>query len=404
VIYEGPTAQGTRDYSFNPPSGNRIQSLELLEKWTISNTVCASCKIGQLKLSKEADIEGLASKILWRCSNCGIQSFCDTSNKVKFTGIKGEKPKAGINLQAVGGTMMVGSTFRTLQGMMGTMDIPCMTNKTFNRNAKFIGDASVNLAVEVLDANAKLEGELARQNGAVVDSLGRTAISVSYDGNWAKRSYKHSYNSLLGGGWMFGFYSQLPVANFTLNKYCGLCALAKKKRDHDCPKNWDKSAKAMEPEIAVKCSLLLSELGLRVAVIIGDEDATVLSKMIKRLPDDIPGSGHSLCNVEKLSDINHIKKIFTGNLIALWNNKWKHNGLTQKSIDHLANNFGFAIKINKDNLDGMEKALNNLVPHSFGDHSNCSTIGNGTWCHAMDPKYKPQLSGGKYLGINMEEL
>ncbi len=119
---------------------------------------------------------------------------------------------------------------------------------------------------------------------------------------------------------MVGFYTQEPIAHFTLNKYCGICALGKKKT-HDCVKNWNKSAKAMEPEIAVRCSLILAKLGLRVATIIGDEDATVLSNMKKKLPDDIPGSGESLCT--KLSDINHVKKNFTGDLMAIWQSTGK---------------------------------------------------------------------------------
>ena len=159
-------------------------------------------------MMQEIDMEGFSSSIKWKCCVCGMESICSTSSKIKFTNIKGEKPKAAINIQAVGGIMTNGATFKTLEGLMGLIDIPCMTHQTFNKAAKFFGETSANLAVNVLENNAKLEGQLAKQNEATEDALGRIPISVSYDGNWAKHSYKHSYNSLLGGGWMFGFHSQ----------------------------------------------------------------------------------------------------------------------------------------------------------------------------------------------------
>jgi hypothetical protein len=379
--------------------------LDLLAQWIKGSAVCNNCKQGQLTMIQETDIEGLSSQIQWKCSICNIQSFSSTSSKIKFTGIKGEKPKSSINLQAVGATIMTGSTFKTLEGMMGLLDIPCMTHKSYDTNIKFVGEASTKLAVEVLEKNAKLEGDLAKQHGATLDGLNRIPITVSYDGNWAKRSYGHSYNSLLGGGWMFGFYSQQPVAYFTLNKYCAICILGKKSNEtHNCSKNWNKSAKAMEPEIAIQCTLMLAQIGLRVAIIIGDEDATVLSQMSKRLPNDLPGSGCSLCDVIKISDTNHVKKILTKNLRELWNSKWKSNGLTEKGINHIVYNFGYAIKTNKNNPEELKKALNNIIPHGFGDHTNCQNIGINTWCKANNADYVPQLPGGKYLGWNLMEI
>jgi hypothetical protein len=211
-VFQGPTQRGIRDYSFNPPTGNRILNLELMVKWIGDNLVCGKCKNGCLALALETDIEGLSSSLKWRCSSCGVESLCPTSPKVKFLNIKSEKPKPTINLQTVGGTMSTGSTFKVLDGMLAMMDIPNMTHRTFDKNSKFFGEASVKLAVQVLEQNAKEEGEMAKKHGAKIDGKGRTPITVSFDGNWARRSYKHSYNSLLGGGFMFGFYTQKPIA------------------------------------------------------------------------------------------------------------------------------------------------------------------------------------------------
>jgi hypothetical protein len=402
---QGPTNKGLRTHSFLIPSGNRIQNLQLQEEWIGNHTVCKQCKLGHFQIIKEVDIEGLSSSIIWGCLNCNHQTVAPTSPKVKFTGLKGEKPKSTINLQAVGGIMMGGATFKTMESVLGSMDIPCMVHRTFDKNAKYFGNASVKLAVETLESNAKLEGKLAEQHGAILDGLNRIPITVSFDGNWAKRSYRHSYNSLLGGGWMFGFYSQQPVAHFVLNKYCAVCVLnGKHSKDHECSKNWNKSAKSMEAEIAVKCSLLLAKIGFRIMTIIGDEDATVLSQMKTKLPDDLPGTGTSLCDVIKLSDTNHIKKILTKDLREIWTNKWKSNGLTENGINHLVYNFGYALKGNKNDPERLGEAINNIVPHAFGDHKNCHKIEKGDWCKANNSDYVPNLPGGKYLGYNMKEV
>jgi hypothetical protein len=231
-----------------------------------------------------------------------------------------------------------------------------MTHKTYDKNAKLWGDESFELEVKVLEDNAKQEAELFLKNGAIKDDLGRIPIIVTYDGNWAKRSYNHSYNSLLGGGWMVSLYCKQPIVNCVLNKYCMICAL-NNKHEHDCSKNWEKSAKSMEAEIAIRCCFILNELGIIVKSIVGDEDATVISQLKSRLLDDLPGTGCSMRDITKYSDLNHIKKNLGSKLRELWSKKWKNNGLTQIAIDHLVHNFSFAIQTNKMNEKAIGQAI-----------------------------------------------
>jgi hypothetical protein len=121
----------------------------------------------------------------------------------------------------------------------------------------------------------------------------------------------------------------------------------------------------------------LAKIRLRVATIIGD--ATVLSKMKKNLPNDLPGTNNFLCNVIKLSDINHIKKILTNNLRKIWMDKWKkQKELTEKEINYLTYNFGYTFKTNKNNSEELDKCIINIIPHAFGNHSNCFNIGRRT--------------------------
>jgi hypothetical protein len=60
--------------------------------------------------------------------------------------------------------------------------------------------------------------------------------------------------------------------------------------------------------------------------------------------------------------------------------KWKkQKKLTEKGINHLAYNFGYAFKTNKNNSEKLDKYITNIIPHAFGNHSNCFNIGGGTW-------------------------
>ena len=70
---------------------------------------------------------------------------------------------------------------------------------------------------------------------------------------------------------------------------------------HDCRTNWNKSAKAMEANIAVQLHREAKDHGLKFQVVIGDEDSTA----IKHIRDEVD------TNVEKYSDIRHIKRTLT---------------------------------------------------------------------------------------------
>ena len=115
---------------------------------------------------------------------------------------------------------------------------------------------------------------------------------------------------------MFGFHFQQPVVHFTLTNILQFVLLERKRTTIA-----QKFGMNLQNPWSLRCNLLLAKLGL-----IGEEDATVLSKMSKKLPNDLPNSGHSLCDVIKLSDINHIKKNFTGNLMESGNQNGKAMG------------------------------------------------------------------------------
>ena len=81
--------------------------------------------------------------------------------------------------------------------------------------------------------------------------------------------------------------------------------------------------------------------------------------------------------MEKLSDIVHTKRSLTTRLYNLRQNGRFPNSstLSQKVINYLVRCFSYAIAQNKGNQQEIQKAMACIVPHAFGNHTNC----NITW-------------------------
>ncbi len=80
-------------------------------------------------------------------------------------------------------------------------------------------------------------------------------------------------------------------------------------------RNWHKSAKAMEGDIAVQMHQEAAQTGLRYSNVIGDEDASYI-KQIREKCD---------ATVNKFSDIGHVKRTLNGKLEKL---QKQHKSLT----------------------------------------------------------------------------
>lgn len=134
-------------------------------------------------------------------------------------------------------------------------------------------------------------------------------------------------------------------------------------KKHKCRKNWDGSSKGMEPHMGVELIKQVEEQGVRVRGIIGDEDSSTISRARKEVRAEL----------EKDSDMNHVKKTVSNALYAL---RPKHKALSQKVIKYLLKNFTFAITQNQGQPTEIKKNLAAIVPHSYGEHDHC----NENWC------------------------
>ena len=201
-----------------------------------------------------------------------------------------------------------------------------------------------------------------------VNADNRPQGTFKYDMMWPKRGSGRAYNSLGGVGTMMGNKTGLVVGYDVMSKDCRICTTAKSKGTepppHDCTINFHGSSKAMEPEAAANIVKEIEQKGVDVSTIIMDDDATTIARLRNVVDHEIV----------KWSDIGHTKKHLMDALFTLAK---KHSNMNGDVISSLSRWFTHAIAQNKGNVEGFKKAVNQIVPHAFGDHDGCEEY---EWC------------------------
>jgi len=91
--------------------------------------------------------------------------------------------------------------------------------------------------------------------------------------------------------WHHYWFFKWKILDYTTrNRKCTLCDLGHNKHDHDCRRNFEGSAKAMEADAGdalMTNSTILKEVGLNVRVMIGDEDSFTIAPVRKSNPHTI---------------------------------------------------------------------------------------------------------------------
>lgn len=190
---------------------------------------------------------------------------------------------------------------------------------------------------------------------------------MKYDFGWDKRGNGFQYNSHSGRGSLFGQLTNQVLAYKTMSSYCRKCVMGALPGDHECVRNHDGTAKAMEPHAAVELCLKntqFDDANVRVDTIVADRDASTYAALVRESPHPI----------SKLVDLNHNTKGFNNKLYELKKSfKW----LTGDAIAYLKRCLTNAIKQNKNYEDRVKKAIMNIVCHVYGEHDEC-----GDWCLA----------------------
>lgn len=110
-----------------------------------------------------------------------------------------ECPKSSlpINFAMVASTINTGQGYSSLEQFSATLNLPCMTNPTYQKLHEEVGKQIQNISWESTEEAAREEAKLAYDNGDVSKD-GIPMITVVADGAWSKRSYKSNYNALSG--------------------------------------------------------------------------------------------------------------------------------------------------------------------------------------------------------------
>jgi len=144
----------------------------------------------------------------------------------------------------------------------------------------------------------------------------------------------------------------------------------------------------MEPDVAVDLFKRAVEPNVMYNIYTGDDDATTQAHIRDQVPYE----------VKKYSDAAHTKRSLVSKLYALKPNK-KFIGCSQLSVNvigYLGKCFGYCVAQHKKSPQSLQIAIQNIVPHTFGEHQNCDDV----WCHYRQDPASCKHNGlpfGKYL-------
>lgn len=311
---------------------------------------------------------GIASKLHIKCKSCQTTNIVNTSRTHK-SGFHG--PQAfDNNSRAVLGTLdgSIGETH--LNTILTTMNIPPISRNTFKRREREVG-----LAVEQVAKRSCLnvvmkERDIEIKKGAVEDENGLIGLACSYDMGWQKRG--RAFNSLTGHGAVMGLQTGKIMGYASRNKRCRFCDSPRGRNnlqnEHNCRKNHTGSSKIMETDVACQLFKEAPQGNVKFSSYVGDDDSTTLAELVKQTPYQL----------QKYSDIIHMKRSLSTRLYNLSQRSKFSNCsiLSQKVINYLIKCFSYCVHQNKDNKSELSKHLKCIVPHAFGDHSNCDQ----SWC------------------------
>ena len=234
-------------------------------------------------------------------------------------------------------------------------------------------------------------------------------LTLSGDMGWQGRSSGMQFNSLSGDAILVGALTRKPCAWYICSRSCSFCKGWKRGArkddavpDHNCRKNWEGSAGAMEPIAILEMVKELSNTYCVVTEkIITDDDSSIKTKLKWNNADTMinknllepphwydskgrksvrPDKGALPINMPEptfVADPNHRKKTFGKELYKLEGlNADSKEGMTKMDVLRLTTNFAYMVRT----LPSMDRstwkgASNAVIEHHFDNHEHC-----GDWC------------------------
>jgi len=130
-------------------------------------------------------------------------------------------------------------------------------------------------------------------------------------------------------------------------------------RNHRCVANHKGSSRMMESVSGEQGLDELTSDGIPVEYIIGDGDSTMMARVRNKYP-----------NLKKRFDKNHVVKNIGKSLYSLQASR--KNKLSKTTVQHILKCLKYALAKNQGNAAELKENLKNIIPHQFGDHSNCN--------------------------------
>ena len=114
-------------------------------------------------------------------------------------------------------------------------------------------------------------------------------VTISYDMGWQK--WRRAMNSLSGVGHAVGAKTWKMGSYATRSKRWATCYAAEQGNEepppHNCQKNFCKSSKAMDADAIVEIAKDLKDAGVKIAVMVGDNDSSATKNLREEGGDDI---------------------------------------------------------------------------------------------------------------------
>ena len=395
---------GENKHSKTPAEGYKLVDVQLLQKILETCVVCKFCRKKQGKVDILQDgprRKGLAESLVFRCRNCRKETKTFTSKRAG-TGVSA----FDVNLRATYASQPFGR--EGLARSCSTMDLPPpLLNDSYTKISHQLGKKCEEVAEKAMKvAASRILHNTMDTNpdkiSVLKDGTSVAGIAVSLDGTWQKRGH----NSKNGVVFLISVDSGEVLDYSVKSQHCGECdkhqnnkETERYKRWHEmhapkCSRNYEGSSGGMEAAAGVEIFLRSMEKNnLQYTTFVGDGDSSCFSKVKEALTEKY-GEMYQLTK-EKCT--GHVQKRMGSGLREY---KRKQQGiklddgkgvggtgrLTDAIIDRIQNNYGQAIRSNKD-VESMRTAIQAVLHHMAKDdnktlvdqHKFCPKD-KDTWC------------------------
>lgn len=354
---------------------NMIINLQVLIS-ALCETVCCRICGGEIEISEKiSQRNGLVCTLQIMCLNCKSEKTFKTSEVSVKNGL------FDTNLRYFYGLRCIGKGHYAGKVLCGLLNLPSPPTKSIKYNS-IVRSSVKAYAMESMTTAAE---QAVAENGS-------SDIAISFDGSWQKRGFQ-SKNSCAS---IISIDNGKVLDVDVLTKYCQGCRQAGKstekqtKHEMNCQRNYDGTSGGMEVASAVKMfQRSQHDRAVRYMSFLGDGDSRSYKAVVESKP-------YGDLSITKLECINHVQKRMGTRLRRLKQQLGStklsdglsiRRRLTDKQIDQITQYYGMAIRSNRDNLDGMKRAVWAIYFHKLSTdaepiHNLCST----EWCKYLKAK------------------